>query len=508
MKNLFPSLLALIAAGGFAPLAEAHVSVGGDRTLNSGNPIDGQTVTNSVRTVSSSFGWADGADANFGDSHRITAFRFTLSGTQTVTITVEERNAVGQTGAFGTFLPAFSLYTTPEFVPSTHDFAIPTVAYLAATYGNAAPSDSFTDTDGDTVWDAGEPFLDADGNGVYDLNLGGSGKEGAFNALDDWTILSDASVSMTFHYVAGGNRADGTAANYGSAVGIQGDGLADGSVTGSFVLGPGTYYLFVGGATLGNQGADYTGPASTRFNSYGIGLTVQAVPEPGSGLLAVVGGVVLALRRRRSKERQSGAAGITVIELLVALAISAVLVVMGLSAASGARTQADATKCLSNLRQFGTAVHLYGGDNGGRLPDTSHVRQDGVSQSWTNTLAGYLAPDFIGRCPARKTASAKVTYAWNDFLADSSGLGVAVPLCRAASKTLAIAETAEGYTSEHFHFRGARSGVTYNQFRRDVFVQSHSSHANYLFVDGHVEKLTPNEIRFRLAAADKIFIEP
>jgi prepilin-type processing-associated H-X9-DG protein len=200
---------------------------------------------------------------------------------------------------------------------------------------------------------------------------------------------------------------------------------------------------------------------------------------------------------------------VTLIEILVAVAISAVLVTMGLSAANGARGQMDATKCLSNLRQIGAAIHLYGADNGGRLPDTAHVREDGVSMSWTNTLADYLGPDFIGRCPGQNRSADKVTYAWNDYLADPGGKGISVSLCRAPSKTLAVAETTTSYTSEHFHFRGVVGRMSYNQFRNlGVFVTVHRPQANYLFVDGHAEKLSTNEIRSRLAAADEIFIKP
>ncbi len=333
MKILNPFLIAT-TAGLMASLvaASAHVSVGGDRTLDGDavatgvQPIDGVTVTNNLRTVSGSFGWADGTDANWGDSHRLTPFKFTIATTQTVTITVQTRNAAGQTGPVDTLLPGFSLYTTPTFVASTHDSGVATVNHLSTTFGTAVPGESFTntngnagyeagdpfvDTNGDLIWNPGEQFTDVNGNGFWepgdaftdtngnglqDMSLGGSGKEGAFAATEDWEIFNDSAVSMLFTHV--GYAVDGTAANFGTVPGITGDGLADGFISATFTdLGPGDYYLFVGGANYAAQSSDHAN--STTFNTYGIGVTVGAVPEPSAGLLVALGTVGLTILRRK-----------------------------------------------------------------------------------------------------------------------------------------------------------------------------------------------------------------
>jgi prepilin-type N-terminal cleavage/methylation domain-containing protein/prepilin-type processing-associated H-X9-DG protein len=209
--------------------------------------------------------------------------------------------------------------------------------------------------------------------------------------------------------------------------------------------------------------------------------------------------------------------GFTLIELLVVVAIIGVLAALGFSGASAAIKKSQMTECLSNMRQIGTAMQLFVGENGGRLPGTSHLGSNSPGR-WTTALAFYLGTNFSGKCPAMKKHPDNVTYGWNDMLmpSNSTGVGLGLPMAavKTPSSTLLVAEKAySNVGTDHLHFSrvlgvGGRGGgrISLNQFKREVEIQSHGNSANYLFVDGHVENLTTNEVQKRLSGTRPIFL--
>jgi prepilin-type N-terminal cleavage/methylation domain-containing protein/prepilin-type processing-associated H-X9-DG protein len=73
-------------------------------------------------------------------------------------------------------------------------------------------------------------------------------------------------------------------------------------------------------------------------------------------------------QRQRRRGVKRAAPGFTLVELLVVMAIVAVLAGLLLPALAAAKAKAHALTCLNNERQLGLAWHLYVGDAGDALP--------------------------------------------------------------------------------------------------------------------------------------------
>ncbi len=73
----------------------------------------------------------------------------------------------------------------------------------------------------------------------------------------------------------------------------------------------------------------------------------------------------------------------TLIELLVVIAIIGILASMLMPSLSRAREKAKRAVCLSNTSQILRAVHVYGGDDNGRIP---HDYREYAGSNWMSTM--------------------------------------------------------------------------------------------------------------------------
>jgi len=196
---------------------------------------------------------------------------------------------------------------------------------------------------------------------------------------------------------------------------------------------------------------------------------------------------------------------------LVVIAIIAVLAAMLLPVLAKAKNRSQAITCLNNLKQIGLASRMYGDDNADALPRTSHQ-----GASWVSTLQPYCAGTNLWRCRCDSNRARLYSYALNDFLLPSYRGDsptqryfrfTSVP---APAATFFMAECADAYaSSDHFHFANPDDGgFSPQNFATAVAVDRHELAANYLFVDGYVERITWRSLKTKLAAAGSRFVNP
>jgi|CZKV01.1.fsa_nt_gi prepilin-type N-terminal cleavage/methylation domain-containing protein len=114
---------------------------------------------------------------------------------------------------------------------------------------------------------------------------------------------------------------------------------------------------------------------------------------------------------KASASSRSGIAGksaFTLIELLVVIAIIAILAALLLPALASAKERGRRIQCLNNLKQVGTALHLYAEENRDLLPDctTNNLKFYGSNWPWDintnliNDLNSRGAPRAVLYCPS------------------------------------------------------------------------------------------------------------
>jgi prepilin-type N-terminal cleavage/methylation domain-containing protein/prepilin-type processing-associated H-X9-DG protein len=165
----------------------------------------------------------------------------------------------------------------------------------------------------------------------------------------------------------------------------------------------------------------------------------------------------------------------TLVELLVVLAIIAILAALLLPAVSRAKESGRGAACISNLRQIGVALQLYVDENQQRLP----AMRDRAAATDTNqpalpsveiVLRDQLGNTNVLRCPSDRVQLFEQTgssYSWNSLL--------------------------NGQRADDLKVLG----LTFDSHAIPVFFDKESFHAargpkkevNYLYADGHIKNL-------------------
>lgn len=176
----------------------------------------------------------------------------------------------------------------------------------------------------------------------------------------------------------------------------------------------------------------------------------------------------------------------TVLELLVVIALIAVLAALAWPFATRSIQKSQQSACLQNLRQIGSAFIAYQGDNQFRLPPKQGALNE--AEDWVVSILPYI-PDQkkVLLCPANPVkfrsknfpADVFTNYGVNYWIRDhqiTKSTPLALPRL---SATVLLIDSKNNWLKD-------------SQADRVAFV--HGNAASLLFMDGHVETLTRNQL--------------
>ena len=215
-----------------------------------------------------------------------------------------------------------------------------------------------------------------------------------------------------------------------------------------------------------------------------------------------------------------GVGAFTLVELLVVVAIIGILAALAFAPAKKMISRAQGVACMSNLKQISAGLVAYAADNDGKLPPAANLASP--SGQWYNVLEPYIGGGNLSwnstarpkwqQCPSQrfpKMSALTVGYGWNyenfghdDW--DGPGQANGGAFSRMAqvprpARTIIIGDSCDSTDpADDFRHRYIYSSASF------LWAQRHDGRGNYLFLDGHVESLTPAQL---LSAKPSLFVK-
>lgn len=194
---------------------------------------------------------------------------------------------------------------------------------------------------------------------------------------------------------------------------------------------------------------------------------------------------------------QSRRAAFTLIEILVVIAIIALLAAILFPVFSRAREKARSATCMSNERQIAMALLQYSQDNNRRFPPLNDPSQDG----WSFALG--ISDEAIFQCPSQGQDS---TQGYTDYWMNSQLLGLHDVRVRYPSNTILIGDGDTYGSGYNMGPPGSPTGVGIQIWSASAdYASRHFDGANYAFADGHAKWLRPEMIDTTDAASSTNF---
>lgn len=214
------------------------------------------------------------------------------------------------------------------------------------------------------------------------------------------------------------------------------------------------------------------------------------------------------------------ARGFSLIELLVAISVIAILSALALQVYLGVRERSENVRCIANLKTTGLAILIHAGDHGGESvtalyePASSPVPNPdpsapghGANRVWVQRLLneGYLSPDLSESvCPAftpftytrSNRRRAMHTYGLRQW-SDSDALGTkrndpaytAARVENPSNYALLMDSYSRPENAQIYYIRPHYSGTNIRIHLR------HKGKANIFFADGSVRSLTAEDVK-------------